>query len=341
MFSAMGFPSATASTAAAAPFSTSAPQSSTRARVVVVQDPQATQTFQANAEVVRNLVRRAVVGLTEASDEPAAWRSLVSTQDVVGVKVFAAPGTTSGTRPAVVAAVIEGLLKAGVPGHNIIIWDKHLEDLRRAGFTELAPRYGVRVAGSAAAGYDEATAYDTPLLGNLVWGDLEFGRKGDGLGRKSFVSRLVSRELTKIINISPLLNHNTAGVAGSLYGLALGSVDNTWRFETDAARLAEAVPEIYALPELSDRAALNIVDALLCQYQGHQRGLLHYSTVLNEIRMSRDPVALDVLSLEELVRQRERADMPAGRNNLELYQNAALLELGVSDPQRIEVLRLP
>lgn len=308
----------------------------TRAQVVIVKDPQATHTFQAIPERVRVMVDRALTNLTAQPDAASAWRSLVATNDIVGIKVESALGRTSGTRPAVVTAVIEGLLSAGLPPTNVIIWDKRLDHLRYAGFVDLGQRLGVRVAGSADAGYDEDTFYDTALIGNLVWGDLEFGQKGEGLGRKSFVSKLVSQQITKIINLTPLVNHPVAGVCGNLYGLAMGSVDNTWRFEGDARRLAQAVPEIYALPALSDRVVLNIVDALLCQYQGRQRGLLHYSSVLNEIRLSRDPVALDILSLKELDRQRERTEDPPGKVNLELYQNAALLELGVSEPAQID-----
>jgi hypothetical protein len=138
-----------------------------------------------------------------------------------------------------------------------------------------------------------------------------------------------------------LLNHHTAGVCGSLFSLALGSVDNTLRFETDYGRLATAIPEIYALPLLGDRVVLNIVDALICQYQGEQTTLLHYSTTLNEIRFSKDPVALDVLSNRELEKQRKAAHMFSKTNSLELFQNASLLELGTSDPLniRVEVLR--
>ena len=61
------------------------------------------------------------------------------------------------------------------------------------------------------------------------------------------MSKLVTRTMTKIISIAPLLNHNQAGVCGHLYGLSLGSVDNTHRFEGSAERLATAVPEIYSL----------------------------------------------------------------------------------------------
>ena len=274
------------------------------ARVFITQDAEATKDFEPRAGRVQAMVTCALTNLTGKATVPAAWLSLVSTQDTVGIKVFSEPGPNSGTRPAVVAAVIEGLLAAGLPPDHIVIWDRRLIDLRLAGFVALAKRLGVRVAGSAEAGYDETKFYETSLLGNLVWGDLEFGNKNPGTGRKSFVSRLVTAQMTKIINITPLMNHNETGVAGNLCSLALGSVDNAARFESDAERLARAVPEIYALPSLSDRVVLNIVDALSCQYEGEERSLLHYSATLNQLRFSRDPVALDVLSIQELDAQR-------------------------------------
>jgi hypothetical protein len=310
---------------------------------VIVHDPEATEAFEPRTANILAMVQRAITNLTGKATPVAAWRSLLSTQDVIGIKVYSAPGSRSGTRPAVVAAVVEGLLAAGVPAKQIIIWDKHRADLRQAGFFDLGRRYDVRVQGSASDGYEDEVFYDTPLLGHPVWGDLEFGRKGESVGRKSFVSKLVAKEMTKIINITPLLNHNRTGVAGNLYSLSMGSVDNTIRFEADIGRLAEAVPEIYALPVLGDRVALNIVDALICQYQGEQRSLLHYSTVLNELRFSTDPVALDILSLDELERQRKAANIvsPSWHTNIvEIYQNAALLELGSADPARIQVQRV-
>jgi len=209
--------------------------------------------------------------------------------------------------------------------------------LREAGFFDLGEELGVRVAAASRAGWDETNYYETPLIGNLVYGDLEFERKEENLGRKSFVSKLVSQEITRIINITPLLNHNTAGVCGNLYSLAIGSVDNAHRFEGEPGRLAQAVPELYALPILGDRVPLNITDALICQYEGGQRGLLHYSTALNQLRFSRDPVALDVLSIKELDRQRRLAKAAPVRPNLELYRNAALLELGVSELSRMQI----
>jgi hypothetical protein len=88
---------------------------------------------------------------------------------------------------------------------------------------------------------------------------------------------------------------------------------------------------------LGDRVVLNIVDALICQYEGEERSLLHYSTVLNQLRFSRDPVALDVLSLQELDHQRQDAKAPPVKLNPDLYNNASLLELGVSNLKKIQV----
>jgi hypothetical protein len=308
-----------------------------RAHVTVTHDPEATDAFRPRPEKVRLMVDRAITNLTRKATVPDAWHSLVSTQDVIGVKVFSAPGPNSGTRAAVVAAVIEGLLAAGLPPKHIIVWDRQMVDLRLAGFAELSERYGIRIAGSTQTGWDEKAFYDpdSPILGNLVWGDFEFGKKGDGVGRKSFVSKLVSREMTKIINITPLLNHNEAGVSGNIFSLATGSV------ESSRDTLAKAIPEIYSLESISDKVVLNITDALICQYEGGERGLLHYSATLNELRFSLDPVALDVLSIQELDRQRRIANAPIVKPNLRLYSIAALLQLGVDDLKRIQVDTLP
>jgi hypothetical protein len=312
------------------------------ARVCQVTAPGALVEFQPNAGVVRQMVARGLTDLTRQPTETAAWLSLVTTQDVVGLKVYSQPGLLSGTRPAVVAAVVQGLLAAGLPPQHIIIWDKHADDLRTAGFFQLGAQLGVRVAGCDQDGYDEKSFYapDTAVIGNLVWGDLEFGRKGPGIGRKSFVARVVSREITRIISVVPVLNLDASGVSGHLYSVTLGSVDNTLRFEGSPERLAVAVPEIYALPVLGDRVVLNITDALLGQYEGGERSLLHYSTVLNQLWFSRDPVALDTLAIQELQQERKARGANDYPPHLELYRNAVLLQLGVNDPAQMNIERV-
>jgi hypothetical protein len=198
----------------------------------------------------------------------------------------------------------------------------------------------VSVESGTEAVYDYSAFYESPIIGNLVCGDSDFGRNLEGLGRKSYVSRLLIERITKIINISPLLNHNVAGVSGNLYSLAMGSVDNAARFEYDPHRLAQAVPEIFALPWLSDKVVLNITDALVCQYEGGERALLHYSVSPNELWISRDPVALDTLAFAEILRQRERFLNAVPKPNHALYANAALLDLGTNETNKMQIIRI-
>ncbi len=317
-------------------------QTNAAAQVVIVENPRAITAYEADPAVAQTMVDRGIIRLTGKPSSIDAWRSLVTTNDVVGIKVCSVAGSISGTRLAVVEAIARGLLDAGLAPTHIIIWDRHEDDLRDAGFFTLAQKLGVQVAGSFESGYDEKTFYnpDTPIIGNLVWGDLEFGRKGEGIGRKSFVSLLLTKQITKIISIAPLLNNSEAGVSGHLFSLALGSVDNTRRFENDPDRLAIAIPEIYALPSISDRVVLNVTDALLAQYEGGTRGLLQYSTVLNQLWFSRDPVALDTLALKELEQCRRAAAAPVFVPDLEIYTNATLLQLGVSDPAKIQAVKI-
>lgn len=307
-----------------------------KARVVIVQDARATIDLIPQSAPIENMLERGIIRLARATNAVEAWRKYLGTNDVVGLKVYCAPGPGAGTRPAVVGAVINQLLNAGVPAENMVVWDKHLAHLRQTGMAAMAARQHVSVAGAEDEGWDEKVFYETALLGQLYYGDLEFQRKGEGVGRKSYVSKLLTHRLTKIINIPPLLNHYKAGVTGNLFSLAAGSVDNTRRFE-DSERVASAIPEIYALPEIGDKVVLNIVDALMCQYEGEMTSLLHYSVLLNQLRLSTDPVALDVLSLQALKRERDAAGIVSPKFSMELFQNASLLELGISDVNNIQV----
>lgn len=309
-------------------------------RVLVVEHPGASVSFEPQAGPLKLMVELGLRQFTSSDSPKAAWDSLVSSNEVVGIKVHSSPGKTSGTRPLVVEAVVQSLLQAGIPGGRIVIWDRRAEDLRSAGYPELANRLGVGITSAVEAGYDGAHYYESPILGRLVFGDLEFGRKAEGVGRRSHVTKLLTRRVDKVIQISPLLNHNIASVSGSLYGMAIGSVDNILRFDQNMDNLATAAPEIYALPQVGDKVALHIVDALICQYQGEERSLLHYSTQLRQLWFSKDPVALDLTALAELGKRRRDAGAPAIPQNLKLYDNAALLDLGVGDISRIQIEKL-
>lgn len=286
------------------------------------------------------MVERAMTNLTDSATPQAAWRTLVNSNDVVAIKVFSAPGPNSGTRPAVVEAVIHGLKSADVVPTNIVIWDQSIVDLRLAGYNALAKSVGISAQGARQAGYDPTDYYEYALISMLRFGDLEFGISGAGVGRRSYVTKLLNPRVTKIISIAPASNKHSTGVTGHLYSMTMGAVDNTWRFESNPSSLSTALPEIYAMPSIGDRVVLCITDALICQYEGEGTSLLHYSTVANELMFGTDPVALDVLALELLEKERESAQSLKLSPNLKTYKNAALLQLGMDDPTQVPIRRI-
>jgi hypothetical protein len=314
-------------------------------RVTVAHDRNLLDAFVADPPRVEAAFDRGLTYFTSELTVSNAWRSLVATNDIVGIKVFSTPGPVCGTRPAVVAAIVHGLLAAGQRPDQIIIWDRHWDDLRNAGYVKLGEELGVRVAGAAETGYDTNVFYlpDTPVIGQLVWGDLEFGRtnKDGGMAKKSYVSKLVSQQMTRIISVVPLMNESAAGICGHFFSLALGSVDNTRRFEGNPIRLATALPEIVALPQISDRVTLYVTDALMAQYQGGPMGYLQFSQVRGEIWFCHDPVALDTMSLKELMLQRRLMSAPPLPTNFAIYTNAVMLQLGVNDPANIQIEQTP
>ena len=315
-------------------------------RILLVEDRSALREFEVDAVKVAEMVSEGLKQLTGSPSVASAWLSLITPADTVAIKVNSVPGPIGGTRKAVVDAVVRGLLEARLPPDRIIIWDQSLASLRAAGFGGLAKRHGVRLAGSRDAGWDKSVTYESSIVGTLVAGDLGFEREGENSSRKSHLSRLLTGELTRIISISPLLNHNQAGVSGHLVGLVDGSMDNSRRFGVNASVLSVAVPEILALEDskqrrhLGDRLVLNITDALFCQYLGQSKCLLHYTVGLGQLRFSTDPVALDVFSIEELKRQRERFEVDYLPPETLLYKNAALIQLGESNPARREVVEI-
>ena len=101
--------------------------------VIKVHAADATRHFQPRNARVNAMLK---AGLQELAPD-FHWRQLISTNDIVGLKINARLGTLTGTRPAVVRAVAQSLMASGVPAKNIVIWDRNLADLQRAGYAPL------------------------------------------------------------------------------------------------------------------------------------------------------------------------------------------------------------
>jgi hypothetical protein len=89
-------------------------------------------------------------GLKELTGEKslaAAWESLVSPDDVVGVKINCIGAPRISSSLASINETIAGLKSAGVKENNIIVWDRMDRDFRRTGLAINRGTTGVRVQG--------------------------------------------------------------------------------------------------------------------------------------------------------------------------------------------------
>ncbi len=288
--------------------------------VFFAQDDQAIEGFEENASRTRPMVDALVLAATGKSDLANAWRSLIGPTDRVGIKVATAGGRYFSSHRGVVEALVSGMEKAGIPRSRIVIWDRNSEDLRIAGFL---PRRGgpdVRAI-DPPAGFDRDAKIVAPVLGKLMWGDLLFVEKqrrplgkakdeDDDLSSTSHLARIVSRDVTKIINVAVLSDERGCGVAGALYNMTVPNVDNWRRFTHTDGPIGTSPAELYADERIGPKVVLHILDGLLAQYAGGPGFNPNYAFAHQTLYASKDPVALDATALRKIDEWRKMAKLP-------------------------------
>ncbi|MCX7885826.1 MAG: DUF362 domain-containing protein [Verrucomicrobiae bacterium] len=297
-------------------------------RVVVVQD--------SSAQNLRRMVAAGLKALTDSPDEPTAWRKIVSSNDVVGIKINTQAAPLLATHRAVVDALVEGLRSAGVPPQRIWIFDRDPVKMRQAGFAADETAREVAIVGQS--GWDEEAFYENKLVGQLIWGDLLFRSTGEQLSTRSHLPKLLTRTITKLINVPVLQSHDACGLCGCLHNLSLGMVDNTRRFEHYGQNGDPAIAEICALPTVRRKLVLNVMDALVAGYAGGPAFRPQYSWQPNALFFSFDPVALDTICLQQIEAKRKEANIPSLRARASHIATAARLGLGQNDPKFIQII---
>jgi hypothetical protein len=343
--------------------------------------------------------------LTGERTEAAAWASLFSPDDVVGIKIncLGAPRVSSSVES--IRAVAAGLRSAGVKENAIIVWDRLDREFQRTGLTLNKGPVGMRVMGTSTQGesilpwvegYDRDaflsledgtlkkfrelvrgdflqtasyrrifnsvtwlwmlsrmgdpravafepelrrlyTAYDDregiKKIAEAVAGKFEGGTIPDE--DKSCFSRIVSRDITKLVNIAVLKHNEDSGVTWAAKNIALGVTTNKVRFHIDYC--AKAIPAILAHPCLRDKMVLHIGEAAKISTVSVAGTHL---AVDNRIFFSRDPVAMDRLGLDILEAKREAQGLESIRPIAGHVASCAAAGLGTDDLSRIDLREL-
>lgn len=319
---------------------------STPSVVYVAHDANAVKDYRTNPAIVRSLVDRLILAATGQPNVAQAWGSLVAPSDRVGIKISAAGGELFTTHRDVVNAIVEGLVAAGHTRSSIIVWDRSLGGASEAGYSS-SEGYELRAV-APRDGYDAKTAFTAPLLGKLVWGDLDYNpAKGqpvlsdrENTSNESHFCRIVSSEITKIINVPVMSDSATNGIAGCLYNVTIPNVDNWRRFAQASGFAASGIPEIYSNPLIAGKMVINIMDGLVAEYAGGPASQPNYSVHYGTLLASKDPVAIDEVALRQLEEWRKRDRLPAIGQLATHVAVAAQMGLGNADASRIIVKKI-
>ena len=312
-----------------------------KSRVVLAQDISAVNGFDVDAVKARRLVTAGIESLTGKRDEATAWATLVSSNDVVGIKIDTQSAPLLATHRAVVEAIADGLRAAGVAATNIIVWDRDASKMIAAGFLTVEQPSRPRSFRSLVVspnGWDATAVYDYRVVGRLVWGDLLFGKVDSNIDTHSHLPLVLTKTITKLINVPVLHDHDTCGIAGCLYNISVGAVDNQRRFEMFSQRNDPAIAEICTMPQLRGKLVLNAMDGLVGGYAGGPAFKPEYSWNYGGLLFSRDPVAVDAVALELLEAKRREANVSAIGFQASHITTAGRLGLGQSERAKIDLI---
>jgi uncharacterized protein (DUF362 family) len=317
------------------------------ATVWYANDPGAMDRFTDNPAVTRRMVDQVVMGATGEGEIGKAWRKLVSPKDRIGIKVNAGAGRSFSTRVSVVRAILGGLEQAGINPKDVIVWDRESTELHEAGFDPKQLGCQVRAV-DPPSGWDRKAPFAAPVLGKLIWGDLLFIEKNakipgkpvtesDQLNATSYLASILTKDVTRVINVPTLTDEAGCGVAGAIYNVGIRNLDNWRRFVAAEDSAADSIPDIYDDPHVGAKVVLNIMDGLIAQYAGGPGPNPNYAFPHATIYASRDAVAIDSVAAHNIEAWRKMAKLPPIAKHVEWLKTAEQAGLGVADMSRIKL----
>ncbi|MCP4641902.1 MAG: DUF362 domain-containing protein [bacterium] len=303
-------------------------------RVVKVTNAKATdKRGTGDAKIVRDMVDRSIRELTGKDSLRDAWREIVSPDDVVGLKVNLRGGRYLSTQPCVVDAVIAGLKKAGVKDNNILVWDAWTKEFRPAGYTVNMSNKGVRymatdrgeIEGGGSARKEEVRKALAPFYTDEP---LDVG------GVPVWFSRILTDEITALINLPLVKDHMIAGVTCSMKN-HYGSILNPFDLHKDCCD--PWLGALSAAPPIKDKSRLILVDGLRSLYNGGPRDKPQWRWRQNAVIAGIDTVAVDALALRILEAKRKDVGMDSVAGMARHVATAGEMGLGVSDLSQVDV----
>jgi uncharacterized protein (DUF362 family) len=293
-------------------------------RLVVIKHADATDNeFVGKPDIVKHMVDRVVCELSGKDSVPDAWRTFIQPTDVVGMKVNAAGAGVIWTQPCVVAAIIQGLVAAGVDENNILVWDRSDSSLTDVGYKINDTKNGARCYGTDHARQISAAAEIHESNGVAV------------ADKQVFFSKIVTNEITALINVPVVKDHVIAGITCAMKN-HFGSIRNPKDLHPNGCD--RYLGALNAAPPIKDKTRLIIVDGLTALFNGGPRGKAEWRWHLNCILASCDPVATDAWAQRTIEQKRAEKGLSAVGDRAKYIASAAQMGLGVDDLSRVDLI---
>jgi hypothetical protein len=275
-------------------------------RVVVVRHSGVWTGDVPDPTIVLQMLDAGVSTLAGVADTLSVWRALFDVGERVLLKVncIAHAGPT---QPAVAYAVAQRLQDAGLTAERILIFDRTKNELSSAGYTVNEGGTGVQCHGNRGIGSEV----------KLTQATVHFYEEIDSADA--------------IVNIPTPKQHSMAGVSVAMKN-HYGSIDNPDALH--GSRCDPAIAELSAHPNIRSKTRLIVGSAL--NVSPHD---WNHPARENALLLSFDPVALDTVGRDILVRQRQDAGMGTGFliDGAPQLQTAQSLGLGATDAALVDL----
>ena len=323
-------------------------------RVIEVHHPACIVSGAYQQQPIEQMMRKGMLELTGAPGWPDAWRTLFEKGDVVAIKVSPVGGPKLCSDALVLHQIVDGLKQAGVAPRDIVVFSRYRAEIKETGIDKWLPP-GVRWDG-ASAQYDnvqlDMDGYDPDH-----YMELALIKPGENLNdahyRRSYIAKVITKQVNKLINLPVLKHHQSAGVTIALKNMSHGLSNNVNRSHMSPTSNACGVfiPSVVSLPVLRQKAVLHICDAVKASWHGGPGARPQYVWEHKTIYFATDPVALDKTGWRVIDRQRATKGMASIALSkpdkdsqflncqVEHIEIAGMLGLGEFDDGKISVRR--
>lgn len=295
--------------------------SAAKSRVVIARSEKLKRiNHQVNKENAAYFIDQALMKITGHSSPAAAWKSLFSPGESIGIKLSCLPGKPLSSSAGLVMAIVDGLKAVGVKEKDIYIWERTNRELERAGFSISSD--GLKIEGTDA------------YRGDGYSDNIEFaGSVGTRFSQ-------IMEKVDALINVPVLKDHDLSGVSISLKNF-YGAIYNPNKFHRN--NCDPYIAELNTHPLIKDKLRLIVCDASRVQVNNGPAFYPKYSWEYGGILVSQDPVALDYTGWQIIEKRRKEIGLkPLKAVNREpkYIKTAAQLKLGNIDEtyiRRIEI----